>query len=100
MIITKDTFTLEALRFIEVNKDYDREWIAQDVASSLAHQLYEELGGVKAMSLMDVDSLKSAFLTAATSLINWTRCNRKAHPDEYADLMKDGAWPNPIGGEL
>lgn len=85
MLIYKTTFTDEALKLIEPGKAYDREMLARDVADVLANRLYEELGGIKAMSLKDVDNLKAAFFTSAMSLIDWTRCNRKVEPEEYAD---------------
>lgn len=85
MIITQKTFTEEALKFIEPGKAYDRAFIAKDVADSIADQLYEELGRTKSMTMIDVNHLKSAFYTAAISLIDWTRCNRKVNPQEYAD---------------
>jgi len=101
MIITKNTFTDEAVRMVEPYKAYDREWLAKDVASSLAKKLYDELGGVNAMSMLDLECLKAAFETTARSLIDWTRCNRKVNPQEYAELREDGAWPHPlVGGEL
>lgn len=101
MIITKNTFTDEAVRMVEPYKAYDREWLAKDVASSLAKKLYDELGGVNAMSMLDLECLKAAFETTAHSLIDWTRCNRKVNPQEYAELREDGAWPHPlVGGEL
>lgn len=87
MRIDQKTFTSEALTFIEKGVEYDREDIAAKVACSLAKKLYYELGGVKAMSLMDVEHLSRAFYTAAKSLIEWTRCNRKVHPEEYADSV-------------
>lgn len=101
MIITKNTFTEEAVRMVEPYKAYDREWLAKDVAASLAKKLYDELGGVNAMSMLDLECLKAAFETTARSLIDWTRCNRKVNPQEYAELREDGAWPHPlVGGEL
>ena len=101
MIITKNTFTEEALRMLDPGVAYDREWLANDVASSLSRKLYDELGGVNAMSMLDLECLKAALETAARSLIDWTRCNRKVNPQEYAELREDGAWPHPmIGGEL
>lgn len=99
MIIKRTTFTEEALAHIEQGESYDKEWLAKDVAASLAQKLYMELGGVNAMSMADVDHLREAFFSASKSLIDWTRCNRKAHPEEYADLTRE-AWPKPIGGEL
>lgn len=100
MIIEKNTFTREALKFVTPNKAYDREFLAMDVAKSLAKQLYDELGASMAMSLLDVDHLEKAFYTAAKSLIDWTRCNQKVQPQEYADSIEYDAWPKPIGGEL
>lgn len=95
MIIEKTTFTLEALKLVEQGKSYDREMLAKDVASSLANKVYEALGGIKAMTLQDVDHLKRAFFTAAMSLIDWARCNRKVFPEEYADV----AWRMNDEGE-
>lgn len=88
MLIYKKTFTDEALKFVERGKAYDREFVVADVASALATALYEELGGVNAMSLIDVEHLKSAFRTAASSLIDWKKLNQKVEPADYAD----GAW--------
>lgn len=99
MIIRRTTFTEEALAHIKPGESYDKEWLAKDVADSLAQRLYMELGGVSAMSMTDIDHLREAFFSASKSLIDWTRCNRKVHPDEYADTVKE-AWPQPIGGEL
>lgn len=99
MQITKSTFTKEALKFITPGKDYDREFIAIDVASALANQLYDELGGIKAMTLIEVDWLKGAFYHIGLSLIDWGKCNRQAHPDDWADTdwrIKD---ETPIGVE-
>ena len=99
MIIDKNTFTQEALSFVESGKAYDRAFIVADVASSLANKLYQELGTTKAMSLQDVDHLKLAFRTAAASLIDWGRCNRKVQPQDYADSIGYNAWPTPIMAE-
>ena len=99
MIIEKYTFTQEALKFVTPGKAYDREFLAMDVAKSLAHQLYESLGASTAMSLLDVDHLEKAFYTAAKSLIDWTRCNQKVEPREYADSIEYNAWPEPLKAE-
>ena len=85
MIIEKDTFTKEAVAASTRGEAYDKELLAQEVAYSLANKLYSELGGIKAMSLKDVDHFKSAFFTIAMSLIDWSRVNRKVYPEEYAD---------------
>lgn len=85
MFISKKTMTAEALRLVEVGKEYDREEVADGVAKSLAYQLYDELGGVKAMSLLDVENIRSGLYTAALSTIEWTKLNRKVEPEEYAD---------------
>lgn len=92
MIISKDTFTNEALGLMEYEKAYDKEFLAKDVARSLSRKLYEELGGVRAMSLIELDYLDKAFYKIGLSLIDWQRCNRKASPQEYADQIKDGGW--------
>ena len=99
MIITQETFTTEALRFVEPDKAYDREYLARDVAKSLADKLYEELGRTKAMSLLDVEHLQKAFYTCAMSLIDWTACNRKQSPREYADeAWRQGRSEEMING--
>ena len=85
MFISKNTMTAEALKLVKVGEEYDREEIADTVAKNLAYRLYEELGGVKAMSLLDVESIKSGLYTAALSTIEWTKLNRKVEPEEYAD---------------
>lgn len=99
MLIDKNTFTTEALRFVQPDKAYDREFLAMDVAKSLANRLYEELGATKAMSLLDVDHLEKAFYTAAKSLIDWGRCNRKVQPRDYADSIEYNAWPEALKAE-
>ena len=88
MYIDKERFTKEAVSIVKIGEAYDREDVSQEVAKSIAYGIYNELGGVRAMSLQDVECMKSAFYTAAKSLIDWTRCNRKVNPDEYADM----AW--------
>lgn len=99
MIIDKNTFTVEAVRLVQPGKAYDREFLAMDVAKSLANRLYEELGASMAMSLLDVDHLEKAFYTAAKSLIDWGRCNRKVQPQEYADSIEYNPWPEPLKAE-
>lgn len=99
MLITQKTFTEVALKLVEPGKAYDREFLAKDVAGAIAEQLYAELGRTKSMSMLDLSCLKAAFFTAAMSLIDWTRCNQKVEPREYADSLEYNAWPQPIKPE-
>lgn len=99
MQINKERFTSVALGFITPEQDYDKVDICNLTARQLGDTLYEELGASKAMSLLDRETIIEIFEKTALSVIDWQRCNRKAQPREYADLMKDGNWVQPIREE-
>lgn len=100
MIVTKKTFTDEALKHVEFRKDYDKDEVVSRTAIEMANQLHEAIG-FGSMSIESISKLREIFMATAPIAIDWRRLNRKAHPEEYADTMKDGAWPHPmIGGEL
>lgn len=85
MFISKVSMTNKALKLVKVGEKYDREEIAGKVARELATELYEELGGPKAMSLLDVEDIRNGLFMASLSSIDWKRVNRKVNPEEYAD---------------
>lgn len=100
MIVTKNTFTDEALKFVEFRKDYDKDEVVSRTAAEMANKLHEAIG-FGSMSIESISKLREVFRATAPIAIDWRRLNRKAHPEEYADLRKDGAWPAPlVGGEL
>lgn len=86
MQINKDRFTSVALGHVESGKDYDKDEIIGKVAIDLADNFHDEF--IKEMLTEDVAQLRRIFRHIAQNTIDWTRLNRKAHPDEYAD----GAW--------
>lgn len=85
MFINKDKITEVALSFVVPMQDYDREDVIVNTATELARQLHNEF--VKEMAAKDEVELRRIFNWIARNAIDWRRLNRKAHPDEYADLM-------------
>lgn len=88
MFISKNALTSVALRQIKPHVEYERAEVADRVASLWADDFYIEFGGTKGMSLETKDQLKQAFYKIAMDNIEWTKCNQKRDPEEYAD----GAW--------
>ena len=86
LVINKDIFTTTALGFVEPMQDYDKDEVVAETATELERQFHNEF--VAEMPTDDEYELRRIFKTIARSAIDWTRLNRKAHPDEYAD----GAW--------
>lgn len=86
LVINKDRFTKVALGFVEPMQDYDKDEVVAETATELARLFHNEL--VEEMPADDEYELRRIFKTIARNAIDWTRLNRKAHPDEYAD----GAW--------
>lgn len=85
MRITKDEFTTTALGLVQPERKYDRFEVARGTAKELAEKLYNEFGGCKAMSLLQLSELEQIFVEMAMSAIDWTRLNRKAEPRDFAD---------------
>lgn len=83
MQINKDRFTSVALGFVERGQDYEKEDVIAKTAFELAGQLHDEFS--KEMQADDLVELRRIFKWIARNTIDWTRLNRKAHPDEYAD---------------
>ena len=86
LVINKDRFTQVALRFVEPMQDYDKEEIVAETAIELARLFHNEL--VEEMPADEELELRRIFKSICWNAIDWTRLNRKAHPDEYAD----SAW--------
>lgn len=84
--ISKDRFTTIALGFVEQFQDYDKEEVIAETAIEMARLFHNEF--VEEMPVDDEIELRRIFKTIARNAIDWTRLNRKAHPDEYAD----SAW--------
>lgn len=100
MNIRKETFTEIALTFVERGVDYDKDEVIAQTAIEAVNQFHDAIG-FGSMSIQAIEKMREAFKETAGIVINWTRLNRKAHPEEYADLMKGGAWPaQMVGGEL
>lgn len=85
MIINKNKITEVALSFVVPLRDYDKEDVIANTATELARQLHNEF--VTEMAAKDEIELRRIFNWIARNTIDWPRLNRKAHPDEYADLM-------------
>ena len=85
MFINKDKITEVALSFVVPSHDYDREDVIANTATELARQLHNEF--VKEMAAKDEVELRRIFSWIARNAIDWRRLNRKANPEEYADLM-------------
>ena len=83
LVINKDRFTKIALGFVEQFHDYDKDEIVDQTAIELERQFHNEF--VEEMPTDDEYELRRIFKTIARNTIDWTRLNRKAHPDEYAD---------------
>lgn len=83
LVINKDRFTKVALSFVEPMQDYDKDEIVAQTATELARLFHNEL--VEEMPADEELELRRIFKTIAWNAIDWTRLNRKAHPDEYAD---------------
>lgn len=83
LVINKDRFTKVALSFVEPMQDYDKEEIVAETAIELARLFHNEL--VEEMPADEELELRRIFKVIAWNAIDWTRLNRKAHPDEYAD---------------
>lgn len=86
LVINKDRFTQVAISFVEQFQDYDKDEIVEQTAIELARLFHNEL--VEEMPADEELELRRIFRTIARNAIDWTRLNRKAHPDEYAD----SAW--------
>lgn len=86
LVINKDRFTKVALSFVEPMQDYDKDEIVAQTAIELARLFHNEL--VEEMPADEELELRRIFKVIARNAIDWTRLNRKAHPDEYAD----SAW--------
>lgn len=86
LVINKDRFTKVALSFVEPMQEYDKDEIVAQTAIELARLFHNEL--VEEMPADDEYELRRIFKVIAWNAIDWTRLNRKAHPDEYAD----SAW--------
>lgn len=86
LVINKDRFTQVALKFVEQFQDYDKDEIVAQTATELARLFHNEL--VEEMPADDEYELRRIFKSICWNAIDWTRLNRKAHPDEYAD----SAW--------
>lgn len=86
MQINKEKVMSIALSFVEPGQDYDKEEVIAQTAFELADQLRAEF--IREMPVDDLLDLRRIFKGIARNCIDWTRLNRKAHPDEYAD----GAW--------
>lgn len=86
LVINKDRFTKVALSFVEPMQDYDKDEIVAQTAIELARLFHNEL--VEEMPADEELELRRIFKVIAWNAIDWTRLNRKAHPDEYAD----SAW--------
>ena len=84
LVIDKDKFTNTALEFVEPMQDYDKEEIIAETAIKLARLLRDEFEAE--MPTDDEIELRRIFKGIARNTIDWTRLNRKARPDEYADL--------------
>lgn len=84
MQITREMMTSKALGFIKEGESYDRTDVAYDVASDFIHDFENEFGSVAPNNR---DGMKQAIFEKAQSGIDWARVNRKAHPDDYADMM-------------
>lgn len=84
LVINKDRFTKVALSFVEPMQDYDKDEIVAQTAIELARLFHNEL--VEEMPADEELELRRIFKVIAWNAIDWTRLNRKAHPDEYADL--------------
>lgn len=100
MQISKRRFTDVALGHVEPMRDYDKDEIIARTAIDLADNFYDEFSAN--ISAEEITKLRQIFRVIAGTAIDWTRLNRKAHPDEYADTIKGGAWQTPIivGDEL
>lgn len=83
LVINKDRFTKVALSFVEPMQDYDKDEIVAQTAIELARLFHNEL--VEEMPADEELELRRIFKVIAWNAIDWTRLNRKAHPDEYAD---------------
>ena len=100
MNIRKETFTEIALTFVKRGEDYDKDEVVAQTAIEAVNQFHDAIGFGK-MSIQAIEQMRTAFKEVAGLVIDWTKLNRKVHPEEYADLRKDGAWPAEIvGGEL
>ena len=86
LVINKDRFTKVALSFVEPMQDYDKNEIVAQTAIELARLFHNEL--VEEMPADEELELRRICKVIAWNAIDWTRLNRKAHPDEYAD----SAW--------
>ena len=86
LVINKDRFTKVALSFVEPMQDYDKDEIVAQTATELERLFHNEF--VEEMQADDELELRRIFKVIAWNAIDWTRLNRKAHPDEYAD----SAW--------
>lgn len=86
MQINREKVISVALSFVEAGQDYDKEEVIAQTAVELADQLRAEF--IKEMPVDDQLELRRIFKGVARNCIDWTRLNRKAHPDEYAD----SAW--------
>lgn len=86
LVINKDRFTKVALSFVEPMQEYDKDEIVAQTAIELARLFHNEL--VEEMPADEELELRRIFKVIAWNAIDWTRLNRKAHPDEYAD----SAW--------
>lgn len=85
MVINKNKVTEVALSFVVPLRDYDKEDVIANTAAELARQLHNEF--VTEMAAKDEIELRRIFSWIVRNAIDWPRINRKAHPDEYADLM-------------
>lgn len=83
LVINKDRFTKVALSFVEPMQEYDKDEIVAQTAIELARLFHNEL--VEEMPADEELELRRIFKVIAWNAIDWTRLNRKAHPDEYAD---------------
>lgn len=86
LTINKEKFTTVALGFVEPHADYDKEDVIAATAIELERQFHNEF--VEEMPVDDEYDLRRIFKTIARNTIDWTRLNRKARPEEYAD----SAW--------
>lgn len=87
MFISKALITREALDLVKKGEEYDREEVATKVAKIFANRLYEELGGPKGMSLLDLEAVKGGLFMAMLSAIDWKRVNHKVNPEEFDDSL-------------
>lgn len=89
MFIRKETFTEIALTFVKSGEDYDKEYVIAQTAIEAVNQFHHAIGFGN-MSIQEIEQMRIVFKGIARQVIEWTRLNRKARPEEYADLVWRG----------